>query len=78
LFTGSEKGGQTAAVLFRFVSSCQRHGHDPFSCLRDVLTRLPDHPKDQLRELLPDRWSPPSAGDAVSAAARPEAPVPGG
>jgi transposase len=46
LFTGSEAGGKTMAVLFSLVSSCQRHGHDPFVYLRDVLTRLPDHPKE--------------------------------
>ena len=41
LFTGSENGGKTMAVLFSVVSSCQRHGHDPFVYLRDVLERLP-------------------------------------
>ena len=41
LFTGSEAGGKTMAILFSVVSSCQRHGHDPFVYLRDVLTRLP-------------------------------------
>jgi hypothetical protein len=55
LFTGSENGGKTMAVLFSVVSSCQRHGHDPFAYLHDVLARLPDHPMDRLSELLPDR-----------------------
>jgi transposase len=64
LFTGSENGGKTMAVLFTLVSSCQRHGHDPFVYLRDVLERLPDHPQDCLAELLPDRWSPPKPADA--------------
>lgn len=59
LFTGSENGGKTMAVLFSLVSSCQRHGHDPFAYLRDVLERLPSQPPDRLDELLPDRWSPP-------------------
>lgn len=58
LFTGSEAGGKTMAILFSVVSSCQRHGHDPFVYLRDVLTRLPGLPKEQLAELLPDRWKP--------------------
>jgi transposase len=64
LFTGSEKGDKTMAVLFTLVSSCQRHGHDPFVYLRDVLERLPDHPQDRLAELLSDRWSPPKPSDA--------------
>lgn len=58
LFTGSEAGGRTMAILFSVVSSCQRHGHDPFVYLRDVLTRLPELPQDRLAELLPDRWKP--------------------
>ena len=52
LFTGSENGGKTMAVLFSVVSSCQRHGHDPFAYLRDVLGRIPDLPKERLAELL--------------------------
>ena len=64
LFTGSEKGGKTMAVLLSVVSSCQRHGHDPFAYLRDVLGRIPTLPKERLAELLPDRWSPPKAADA--------------
>jgi hypothetical protein len=69
LFTGSEHGGKTMAVLFSVVSSCQRHGHDPFMYLRDVLGRLPGLPKERLAELLHDRWSPPTAGDAAAAPA---------
>jgi transposase len=68
LFTGSEEGGKTMAILFSMVSSCQRHGHDPFVYLRDVLGRLPGPPKGRLAELLPDRWSPPTAGDLAAAA----------
>ena len=54
----SENGGKTMAVLFSVVSSCERHGHDPFVYLSDVLTRLPEFPKERLAELLPDRWKP--------------------
>src|SRR4051794_19783220 len=71
LFTGSENGGKTMAVLFSLVSSCQRHGHDPFVYLRDVLTRLPDLPKDHLADLLPNRWTPPKAADATSSTISP-------
>jgi transposase len=57
LFCGSDKGGRTAAVLASALASCQRHRLDPFVYLRDVLTRLPDHPADQLADFLPDRWA---------------------
>ena len=66
LFTGSENGGKTMAVLFSVVSSCQRHGHDPFVYLRDVLERLPSLPHDRLAELLPDRWSPPKPAERLA------------
>jgi hypothetical protein len=52
----------------RVVSSCQRHGHYPFVYLRDVLTRLPNHPNDRLEELLPNRWTPSVAADAMCTA----------
>jgi transposase len=66
LFTGSENGGKTMAVLFTLVSSSQRQGHDPFVYLRDVLERAPDLPQDRLAELLPGRWSPPKPSPASS------------
>lgn len=65
LFVGSDKGGTTAAILYSLISTCKRHGVEPWSYLRDVLTRLPQLPKepedsgvppDKLDELLPDRW----------------------
>jgi hypothetical protein len=71
MFTGSENGGKTMAVLFSVVSSCERHGHDPFVYLRDVLERLPTLPKERVAELLPDRWSPPQAADAATGTASP-------
>jgi hypothetical protein len=35
-FFGSVKGGQTAAVLFTFTSTCRRLGVEPWAYLRDV------------------------------------------
>src|SRR6516162_3680322 len=56
LFVGSPRGGQTAAVLFSFTSTCQRLGVEPWAYLQDVLTRLPATPAGQLGDLLPDHW----------------------
>lgn len=58
LFCGSDRGGQTAAVLFSFLATCQRHQVNPLIYLRDVLTRIAAHPNRRLAELLPDRWTP--------------------
>jgi transposase len=56
LFFGSDGGGQTAAVLTSFTASCKRLHIDPFAYLRDLFTRINDHPVNRLDELLPDRW----------------------
>jgi len=56
LFAGSDKGGQTGATLMSLVASCKRHGLDPFVYLRDLLTRLPATPVNQLDQFLPDHW----------------------
>jgi len=56
LFVGSPRGGQTAAVLFSFTSTCQRLGVEPWAYLQDVLTRLPAMSVDHLGDLLPDYW----------------------
>jgi hypothetical protein len=53
------------AILFSVVSSCGRHGHDPFVYLRDVLTRLPGLPRERLAELLPDRWKPAETAESL-------------
>ena len=58
LFCGSDQGGATAAILFSFIATCQRHAVNAFDYLRDVLTRIAAHNSTRLEELLPDRWQP--------------------
>jgi transposase len=58
VFFGSDQGGKTAAVLRSFVASCQRAGVDPFTWLKDVLSRIAAHPITRLAELLPHNWVP--------------------
>jgi hypothetical protein len=78
--------GRTAAVLASVLVSSQRHRLDPFVYLRDVLTRLPEHPADRLEELLPDRWAPSpqvaaadsTASDATSSAPQSPSGAPAG
>jgi transposase len=57
LFFGSDEGGKTAAVLRSFVASCQRVGVDPFVWLKDILSRIADHPITRIAELLPHNWA---------------------
>jgi hypothetical protein len=53
LFCGSDNGGQTAAVLFSLIATCQRHQVEPLNYFRKVLTRIAAHPVRQLADLLP-------------------------
>ncbi len=57
LFAGSHAGAQRTAMMYSFFGSCQHLGVNPREWLTDVLTRLPDHPVNRLRELLPDQWA---------------------
>ena len=56
LFFGSDRGGETAAVLMSLCATCKRLGIDPQVYLRDVLDRVSTHPANRIEELLPDRW----------------------
>jgi hypothetical protein len=60
LFAGSELAGQRAAIVMSLVQSARLNGHDPWTYLKDVLTRLPTHPNSRIDELLPHRWTPPT------------------
>lgn len=57
MFCGSDNGGNTAAVLFSLMATCQRHRVDPFAYLRDVLTRFAPTSINELDQFLPDRWN---------------------
>jgi transposase len=71
LFFGTENGGNTAAVLMSFTSTCKRLGVEPWAYLKDVITRLPLTPPDQLDDLLPDRWQAAHAKTAPPAPSTP-------
>jgi transposase len=58
VFFGSDQGGKTAAVLRSFVASCERAEIDPFTWLKDVLSRIAAHPITRLADLLPHNWVP--------------------
>ncbi|HLJ76099.1 MAG TPA: transposase domain-containing protein [Acidobacteriaceae bacterium] len=48
-------------MLRSFTASCQRVGVDPFTWLKDVLSRIADHPITRVAELLPHNWAPAQA-----------------
>jgi transposase len=53
MFFGSDRGGQTLATLASFTATCELFKINPWTWLRDTLTRLPATPTDQLVTLLP-------------------------
>jgi transposase len=61
LFAGSDKGGERIANILTIIETTKLHGHNPEVYLTDVLTRIQDHPKDRLEELLPWNMHPASS-----------------
>ncbi|MCE9532626.1 MAG: IS66 family transposase, partial [Planctomycetes bacterium] len=57
MFAGSDKGGETAAILYSMVGTCKELGIEPWTYLRAILTRLPELPPEHLADLLPDAWA---------------------
>jgi len=58
LFAGSDAGGERAAVIYSLIGTAKLNGLDPESYLRDVLTRIADHPICRIEELLPWNFAP--------------------
>src|SRR5262249_52611709 len=55
MFFGSDRGGETAAILMSVLAGAKRHGIEPFACVRQLLIALSSGDVD-LRSLLPDIW----------------------
>lgn len=53
LFAGSGRGGERAAGILSLIETAKLKGLDPEAYLRDVLTRIADHPIKRIDELLP-------------------------
>jgi transposase len=53
LFAGSDRGGESAAVLYSLIGTAKLNGIDPESYLRNVLSRIAEHPINRIEELLP-------------------------
>ena len=53
LFAGSDRGGESAAAIYSLIGTAKLNGIDPESYLRNVLSRIADHPINRIDELLP-------------------------
>ena len=53
LFAGSDAGGERAAAIYSIIGTAKLNDCNPEAYLRDVLTRIADHPITRIAELLP-------------------------
>lgn len=61
MFTGNHEAAAGSARFNGLFATCKKNNVDPFAWLRDVLQRIKSHPKEDLDELLPHRWTPKQA-----------------
>ena len=59
LFAGSDAGGERAAIFYTLIRSAKMNGIEPEAYLRDVLTRIGEHPVNAIDALLPWNISKP-------------------
>jgi hypothetical protein len=79
LFAGSDAGGERAAAIYSLLGSAKLNDCNPEAYLREVLTRIADHPINRIVELLPwnlkavQATAPPTALQATDAERTPPA-----
>jgi transposase len=56
LFIGDATAGERSAIIYSLIESCRRRGIDPYSYLRDVLSRLPTMTNHQIHQVTPQAW----------------------
>ena len=66
LFAGSDRGAERAATFYTLIETAKLNRLDTEAYLRDVLTRIADHPARRLGDLLPWNWVPLSALDQAA------------
>jgi hypothetical protein len=69
LFFGDAEAGERSAILHTLIEACRVRQIDPWSYLRDVLTRLPSMTNQQCDEKMPETWA--KARRAIEKPARP-------
>ncbi|HEY4051814.1 MAG TPA: IS66 family transposase [Acidobacteriaceae bacterium] len=57
LFFGDADAGQRSAIIYSIIQSCRRHDIEPYTYLRDVLSRLPTMTNRQIKDIVPKAWA---------------------
>jgi transposase len=68
LFAGSDRGGESAAAIYSLIGTAKLNGIDPERYLRNVLSRIAQHPINRIEELLPWNLAPNLTPDSHHAA----------
>jgi transposase len=68
LFAGSDRGGESAAAMYSLIGTAKLNGIDPEGYLRNVLSRIAEHPINRIEELLPWKVAAESAENSSRAA----------
>jgi transposase len=53
LFSGSDTGGERAAIIYTIVETAKLNSLEPEAYLRNIITRIADHPINRIDDLLP-------------------------
>ena len=53
LFAGSDPGAERAAAFYSLIGSAKLNGLDPEAYLREIFTRIAEHPFNRIEKLLP-------------------------
>jgi transposase len=56
LFAGSHEAAKRSGMLYSLLGTCKMHNIEPYAWLKNVLTRIPNHPINKIKELLPHHW----------------------
>jgi transposase len=56
MFIGNDDAGEVNTVFVSLLASCQLHGIEPWSYLRDLFCLLPSWPQRRVLDLAPARW----------------------
>jgi len=57
LFVGEAQAGDRGAILYTLIECCRRRSLDPYTYLKDVLTRLPRMTNHQIPTVTPEAWA---------------------
>jgi hypothetical protein len=68
LFCGSDAGGERAAAIYGLIATAKLNGLNPETYLREVLSRIANHPINRIEELLPWNFAADRTADSSHAA----------